>query len=54
MVNYAKYINRDDNKGLEKAIYYSFVQKYCNHPEVKHHLQVVDKNNNIAENLRKV
>ena len=35
MVNYAKYVVRDDTDGLTKAIEYSFKQKYYDNPIIK-------------------
>ena len=35
MVNYAKYVVRDDTDGLTKAIEYSFKQKYYDNQIIK-------------------
>lgn len=53
MVNYAKYINRNDTQGLQKAIEYSFNKQFREHKENVEHYKVIEKNNNIVNVLGK-
>ena len=52
MVNYAKYVVRDDTDGLTKAIEYSFKQKYYDNPIIKKCLKEMSKNSKIVKKLK--
>lgn len=53
MVNYAKYVVRDDTDGLTKAIEYSFKQKYYGNPIIKKCLKEMSQNSKIVKKLEK-
>ena len=53
MVNYAKYVVRDDTDGLTKAIEYSFKQKYYDNPIIKKCLKEMSQNSKIVKKLEK-